>query len=58
MDAARFSYSLEIKAIDRERALALPGQEVEAARRQGLEPPAVALLRVATTPAETEPAES
>ena len=32
---ARFSYS--IKPVDRERALALLGQEVEAARGQGLE---------------------
>ena len=32
---ARFSYS--IKPVDRERALSLLGQEVEAARGQGLE---------------------
>jgi hypothetical protein len=35
MYVARFSYS--IKPVDRERALALLGQEVEAARGQGLE---------------------
>jgi hypothetical protein len=35
MYIARFSYS--IKPVDRERALALLGQEVEAARGQGLE---------------------
>ena len=35
MFIARFSYS--IKPVDRERALALLGQEVEAARGQGLE---------------------
>src|SRR5918999_4384311 len=34
MYVARFSYS--IKPVDRERALALLGQEVEAARGQGL----------------------
>ena len=35
MYIARFSYSF--KPVDRERALALLGQEVEAARGQGLE---------------------
>lgn len=35
MYIARFSYS--IKPVDRERALALLGQEVEAARAQGME---------------------
>ncbi len=35
MYIARFSYS--IKPVDRERALALLGQEVEAARGQGME---------------------
>jgi hypothetical protein len=111
MYVARFSYS--IKPVDRERALGLLGQEVEAARGQGLEarllvpltrppggaalqyelvlpnldafeafreeglggeestrawlrdlstillePPAVELLRIAATTAQTEPAES
>ena len=111
MFIARFSYS--IKPVDRERALALLGQEVDAARAQGLEarllipltrpqggpalqyelvlpnldafeafreegvggedstrawlrdlsmillePPAVELLRISATAAQTEPAES
>src|SRR5215213_2808849 len=47
---ARFSYS--IKPVDRERALALLGQEVDAARGQGLE----ARLLVPLTRAQGGPA--
>src|SRR5215212_11814515 len=47
---ARFSYS--IKPVDRERALALLGQEVDAAREQGLE----ARLLVPLTRAQGGPA--
>ena len=50
MFIARFSYS--IKPVDRERALALLGQEVDAARGQGLE----ARLLVPLTRAQGGPA--